>query len=131
MHIFADPTNSQFFSLDDSYDLEVRRDADEHPIVDIKISELQPCISLDELYQNEERLSFVLEFHKSTFGCPNKEYQDTRYRQLPDLTISEQQLYTENKVVNILENYVPIDQYYTPGFDHQLYFFSSTNFIWN
>jgi hypothetical protein len=63
-------------------------------------------------------MSFVLEFYKSTYGCPKKEIQDTRYRQIPDLVISEKQLYTENKVVNILEHYVSIDSYYPEGFDH-------------
>lgn len=46
-------------------------------------------------------------------------------------SISEHIIYSENKVMNVLTQYMPEDQYYPPGVDVNLYLYGSTNFIWN
>ena len=122
---------SEFYNLDANFDIEVRRDADQHPIVDIQLSEEPPCLDPDRISHVPDRPLIVLEFGKLAEGCPLEIDQDQRYRLLSDQAISEHQLYIENKVMDVLRLYTPEDQYYKDGADVNLFLYGSTNFIWN
>lgn len=48
----------------------MRRDAEEHPIVNLKLSEDQPCINPNSVNHLADRPLIELEFGKLTEGCP-------------------------------------------------------------
>lgn len=56
----------------------------------------------------------VLELNK-LIGCDQPEDQDLRYRQLSNQSFSEQEIYTENRIMNWITQYVDKDEYYPPG----------------
>lgn len=58
--------------MDGQYDIEVRRDADEDPIVNLKLSEAPPCLDPDKISHEPDRHLIVLEFGKLAEGCPLK-----------------------------------------------------------
>ena len=61
---------SEFYNLNPNYDIEVRRDAKHHPIVDVKLSEAPPCLDPDRISHVPDRPLIVLEFGKLAEGCP-------------------------------------------------------------
>ena len=66
----VDTEQSEFYNLNANYDIEVRRQADQHPIVDLKLSEAPPCLDPDRISHVPDRPLIVVEFGKLAEGCP-------------------------------------------------------------
>lgn len=62
--------NSDFFNLNELYDIEVRRDAENHPLVNLKLAEKQPCINPNQVNHVANRPLIELEFGNLNSGCP-------------------------------------------------------------
>lgn len=67
---------SEFYNLNDNFDIEVRRSANQHPIVDLKLSEATPCLDPNRISHTPDRPLISLEFGKLAEGCPLEIDQD-------------------------------------------------------
>ena len=89
-----------------------------------------PCKESIIQYPSQDKVLFQLENTDNTLGCSDAEMQDHRYRLLlPDFNITEENVYAENGILDVITHYVSAEMYYPEPVALKLY--GRVNFVWN